>query len=297
MEITGKTRLLGVIGDPIEHSLSPKMHNAAIKHLGLDYVYLPFRIKLEDLGAALAGFRAIELQGFNVTIPHKQAIIPLLTEISPTAHLVGAVNTVYKTSQGWAGTNTDVQGFISPLKALGSWQGAQVLVLGYGGAARAVVVGCQQLGCQQIQVVGRSPEKLKKFHQSWVGSPLEGVVTVHLWEDLANLSPQADLVVNTTPIGMAPEFQSSPLELLLELSGSTNLSSGVTPNIASLKSGSIAYDLIYNPAKTLFLQQAEQQQVTILNGLEMLVHQGAAALEIWLGHTAPIAIMQESLSI
>jgi shikimate dehydrogenase len=293
MEITGKTRLLGVIGDPIEHSLSPKMHNAAIEHLGLDYVYLPFRIQLEDLGAALAGFRAIDLQGFNVTIPHKQAIIPLLTEISTTAHLVGAVNTVYKTPQGWAGTNTDVQGFITPLKVRGGWQGTQVLVLGYGGAARAVVVGCQQLGCKQIQVVGRNPEKLKKFHQSWAGSPLEGLVTVHPWEDLATLSPHADLVVNTTPIGMAPEVQASPLELL----GSSNLPSGISPSIASLKPGSIAYDLIYNPAKTLFLQQAEQQQAIILNGLEMLVHQGAAALEIWLDHTAPIAIMQQSLSI
>ncbi|NJL92055.1 MAG: shikimate dehydrogenase, partial [Coleofasciculaceae cyanobacterium SM2_1_6] len=149
------------------------------------------------------------------------------------------------------------------------------------------------LGCQQIQVVGRNPEKLKIFYQSWAGSPLEGLVTIYPWEDLATLSPHADLVVNTTPIGMTPEIQSSPLELL----GSSYPPSGISPSIASLKPGAIAYDLIYNPAKTLFLQQAEQQQAIILNGLEMLVHQGAAALEIWLGHPAPIAIMQKSLSI
>ncbi len=277
MQITGKTKLLGVIGDPIAHSLSPVMHNAAIAHLGLDYIYLPFQIKPEDLPAAIEGFRAINLQGFNVTIPHKQAIMPLLAEISPTARLVGAVNTVYQTPQGWAGTNTDVQGFIAPLKNLRDWRGTQVLILGYGGAARAVVVGCQQLGCQKIHVVGRNPEKLRDFHQSWADFP--GLVSIHPWEYLASLLPQADLMVNTTPIGTTP-INTSPVELAA---------------MKGLKSGAIAYDLIYNPAKTLFLQQAEQQGAIILNGLEMLVHQGAAALEIWIGCPVPLAVMQKSL--
>ncbi len=279
MQITGKTKLLGVIGDPIAHSLSPVMHNAAIAHLGLDYIYLPFRVKPDDLSIAIEGFRAINLQGFNITIPHKQAIIPLLAEVSPTAQLVGAVNTVYQTPQGWAGTNTDVQGFIAPLQDLRDWRGTEVLVLGYGGAARAVVVGCQQLGCKQIHVVGRNPEKLQDFHQSWTAFP--GLVSIHPWHQLANLFPHADLVVNTTPIGTTPDMHISPVELSV---------------MEKLKMGAIAYDLIYNPTKTLFLQQAEQKGAMIFNGLEMLVQQGAAALEIWLGCPAPIAVMRKSLT-
>ncbi len=280
MQITGKTKLLGVIGDPIAHSLSPVMHNAAIAHLGLDYIYLPFQIKPEDLSVAIEGFRAINLQGFNITIPHKQVIIPLLAEISPTARLVGAVNTVYQTPQGWAGTNTDVQGFIAPLKNLRDWRGTEVLVLGYGGAARAVAMGCQQLGCKQIHVVGRNPEKLRDFHQSWADFP--GLVSIHPWEQQANLLPHMDLVVNTTPIGTTPDINISPVELSA---------------MGKLKMGAIAYDLIYNPSKTLFLQQAEREGAIILNGLEMLVQQGAAALEIWLGCPVPITVMQQSLAM
>ena len=112
--ITGKTKLLGVIGHPVQHSLSPVMHNAAIATLGLDYVYLPLPVRPEDLEVAIAGFAAIGLVGFNITIPHKQAILPLLVEVSPTAQMVGAVNTVWRTKDGWVGTNTDVEGFLAP---------------------------------------------------------------------------------------------------------------------------------------------------------------------------------------
>ena len=114
--IKGTTKLLGVIGHPIAHSLSPAMHNAAISHLGVDFVYLAFPVKPEDLKAALLGFRAIGLQGFSITIPHKQAILPLLSEVSPIARAIGAVNTVYLTEKGWCGTNTDVEGFLAPLQ-------------------------------------------------------------------------------------------------------------------------------------------------------------------------------------
>src|SRR6476469_1476105 len=114
--IKGTTKLLGVIGHPVEHSLSPAMHNAAISHLGVDFVYLPFPVKPGDLKAALAGFAAIGVRGFSITIPHKQAILPLLSEVSPIARAIGAVNTVYLTDKGWCGTNTDVEGFLAPLQ-------------------------------------------------------------------------------------------------------------------------------------------------------------------------------------
>jgi shikimate dehydrogenase len=279
--ITGKTKLLGVIGAPIAHSLSPLMHNAAIAHLGLDYAYLPFCVEPEHLKAALDGFAAIGLQGFNVTIPHKQAIVPLLTEVDPIAQSIGAVNTIWHIKDGWGGTNTDVLGFLHPLKILErDWSQTIAVILGNGGAARAVVAGCAQLGCAAIHVVGRDPEKLAAFLSSWVSSLLGVDVQIHTWDALPNLLPHAGLLVNTTPIGMSPQVERSPLSLT---------------DAAYLAPHAIAYDLIYNPSPTLFLQQAQDRGATTIDGLEMLVQQGAAALAIWLQQTVPVDVMRRSL--
>ena len=280
--ITGTTQLLGVIGHPVEHSLSPIMHNAAIASLGINYAYLPLPVSPDHLATAIAGLTAIGLQGFNVTIPHKQAIMPLLSEVSELAEAIGAVNTVYRTAEGWGGTNTDVIGFLAPLLLLPKrdWQNNTVVILGNGGAARAVVAGCHQLSCAQIQVVGRSAEKLQAFRQSWENSPLGINLTVHLWEELPALLPQADLLVNTTPIGMYPQVAASPL---------------TAAEMAKLSAQTIAYDLIYRPRPTQFLQQAQAQGCTTLDGLEMLVQQGSAALQIWLQQPVPVDIMRRSL--
>ena len=165
--ITGTTKLLGVIGNPVEHSLSPVMHNAAIAQLGLDFVYLPLPVESADLSKAIAGLEAINLVGFNVTIPHKQAIVPLLAKISPEATIVGAVNTVWRSEQGWQGTNTDVAGFIAPLSTMSrDWSKVTPVILGNGGAARAVITGLAELGCSEINVVGRNRHKLAQFQQS-----------------------------------------------------------------------------------------------------------------------------------
>ena len=279
--ITGTTKLLGVIGEPIEHSLSPVMHNAAIAHLGVDYVYLPLPVKTADLGVAIAGFNAISLQGFSVTIPHKQAILPVLSEVSAVAKVVGAVNTVWRTDSGWSGTNTDVEGFIAPLQAYNwNWSQTMPLILGHGGAARAVVVGLTQLGCTEIHIVGRDVQRLSQFQQSWVNAPLPITINVHRWEQLPELIGQADLVVNTTPVGMYPNVEQSPID---------------NAAMQKLKEGAIAYDLIYTPNPTQFLQQAQQQGAITIDGLEMLVQQGAAALKIWLEQTPPVDIMRQSL--
>lgn len=196
--IAGTTKLLGVIGDPVEHSLSPIMHNAVLTErsatassLTLEYVYLPLPIKSGDLAIALAGLQAIGVRGFNVTIPHKQAILPLLTQITPIAQAVGAVNTVWSTDQGWRGTNTDVEGFIAPLLPLDrDWSSTAALVLGCGGAARAVVAGCSQLGCGSIAVVGRNPEKLQQFSQSWQDCAIAVSVQVYPWQSYRNCCPR-----------------------------------------------------------------------------------------------------------
>lgn len=231
--ITGTTQLLGVIGHPIAHSLSPVMHNAAIAQLGVDYVYLPFAIAPEQLTAAIAGFSAIGLRGFNVTIPHKQAILPLLDQISEVAQAIGAVNTVCRTAQGWYGTNTDAEGFLAPLKALDrDWSESTAVILGNGGAARAVVAGCAQLGCAQIQVIGRNLEKLQDFRTSWQNTPLIDRLSVQDWSELPTSLPTADLIVNTTPIGLHPHHDASPL---------------TDVDWQQLPSSAIAYDLIYTP--------------------------------------------------
>lgn len=281
--ITGKTKLLGVIGDPVEHSLSPVMHNAALAHLGLDYVYVPLPVKKGDLERALAGFTAIELVGFNATIPHKQAIIPYLNRITPEAQQVGAVNTIWRTEAGWEGTNTDVAGFIAPLQSLDrNWSNITPVILGNGGAARAVIVGCAKLGCPEIAVVGRNMEKLEQFQGSWANTGLAAAIKTYLWEDLPRLVSQTQLIVNTTPIGMSPHADASPVE---------------AETFKELPNGAIAYDLIYTPRPTRFLQLAQDNgDALIFDGLEMLIQQGAAALELWLQQATPVEIMRSALS-
>ncbi|MEM9216629.1 MAG: shikimate dehydrogenase [Cyanobacteria bacterium P01_F01_bin.150] len=278
--IKGTTSLLGIIGHPVEHSLSPLMQNAAIAHLGVDYVYLPFAVEPRDLKQALEGFDAIGVQGFNATIPHKQAIIPLLHSISDTAQAIGAVNTVYKTEEGWCGTNTDMVGFLSPLKIHANWTEMATIVLGNGGAARAVVTGCDQMGCNRVHVVGRNLDKLQAFLQSWSHLQMNANLTVHHWDELWDLLPHAGLVVNTTPVGMFPHPNTSPL---------TQEHWGRTPD------GCIAYDLIYTPSPTLFLKQAKERGAIAIDGQEMLVQQGAAALELWIKNTAPTEVMRQAL--
>ncbi|NJO81094.1 MAG: shikimate dehydrogenase [Cyanobacteria bacterium RM1_2_2] len=286
--IKGTTQLLGVIGYPIAHSLSPVMHNAAIAKLGVDFVYVPLPIAPENLAIAVKGFEAMGLRGFNVTIPHKQAIMPLLSEIAPVAQEIGAVNTVCLTEQGWYGTNTDAEGFLAPLLQLSTppnWQHTTALILGNGGAARAVVAGCAELGCRSIQVVGRHPEKLEQFRQSWQNSPAGVHLSVHAWEKLPDLLPTAGLVVNTTPIGMHPHEQVSPLDFSDSLQSAS----------VQIAAGTIAYDLIYTPRPTLFLQQMQAQGAILFDGLEMLVQQGAAALKLWLQQPVPVDVMRQSL--
>lgn len=280
MMITGTTKLLGVIGDPVRHSLSPVMHNAALAELGADFIYVAFPIKAADLKTAIAGFSASGVQGFNVTIPHKQAIMPLLHEVSADAQAVGAVNTVWRTERGWAGTNTDVAGFIAPLKPLRDWSGQTAVVLGNGGAARAVVAGCTQLGFGKIQVFGRNAQNLDAFLQSWAESPLHPPLSVHGLDAISNAVADAALIVNTTPVGMSTTATETPLDEAI---------------LSQAQASALVYDLIYTPRPTHFLRLASRQGLAAIDGTEMLVQQGAAALQIWLNQAAPVDTMRQAL--
>ena len=279
--INGATQLLGLIGDPVAHSLSPTMHNAALAHMGINAVYLPLPVSSDRVATALAGFSAIAMKGVNVTIPHKQTVLPCLDEISDTARQVGAVNTIYPlASGGWGGTNTDVSGFLHPLSQLDlPWNQSVALILGSGGAARATVQGCIELGFEQVVVVGRSPERLVALRETWP------TLVTATWDDLDHWLPKTLLAVNATPIGMQSE--TDPDAVL-----QTPLSK---EQLAQLPDKAIAYDLIYIPRPTTFLKLAQSRGLTSFDGLEMLVQQGAIALSLWLGgREVPIDVMRQA---
>ena len=289
--VTGTTKLLGVIGNPIAHTLSPLIHNAAIAQLELDCCYLPFCVQPAQLATALNGFAAIGVIGCSVTIPHKQAIMLLLAHITPLAQAVGAVNTIWSTPAGWQGTNTDVAGFISPLMAIDrDWGQTTAIVLGIGGAARAIVAGCHQLGCGRIQVFGRDKAKLSEFQSSWeqvelrvtncdTNTPVK--IETHLWSELATLADRDNLlIVNCTPLGMSPKIEDSPIAAEI---------------FQTIGANSIAYDLIYTPRPTRFLQLAQASGLVTIDGTEMLVQQGAIAFELWFQQPAPVKIMRQTL--
>ncbi|WP_286393306.1 shikimate dehydrogenase [Pseudanabaena mucicola] len=279
--ILGTTKILGVMGFPVSHSLSPMMHNAAITALGLDYVYVPFPIPVADLSSVIAGLKAIKsIQGFNLTIPHKVEVIPLLDEVLPIAQSVGAVNTVRRIDDRWVGTNTDVAGFLKPLKQLDcDWKNMPAIILGCGGAARAVVAACLELSCPVIHVVGRDAKKLKKFHGTMTSQLRDYNLRVHPWSSIPHLLEVAGIVINATPIGMAsdPNTPISEAEMTM------------------LPDNAITYDLIYTPRPTKFLQIAAARGLKAIDGLEMLINQGAIALEWWLDQPVPIDIMRQAL--
>ncbi len=264
MTISGKTRLFALLGDPVGHSLSPAMHNAAIAHLGLDCLYIAFAVKPEKLQAAVEGLQACGALGFNVTIPHKQAVIPLLDRLSEQARAIEAVNTVRIEADGTlSGTNTDVEGFVEPLKGR-SWLGATATVLGSGGAALAVIAGLQQLQFAQIQVVGRDERKLTRLRERLSVSTLP-------WTALASALKRTDLLVNTTPIGL--DGIESPVGQL------------------DMPPAATVYDLLYWPRPTRLLQLATERSLTRVDGLPMLVRQAEAALQFWTGKQVPAGIM------
>ncbi len=280
--ITGKTQLLGVIGYPVSHSLSPIMQNAALQAMGLDICYVAFPIVPRDLPQAIAGLWSSGIQGLNITIPHKQTVMDELIHLTAIAQQVGAVNTLWRGDTGWQGTNTDVFGFMAPLRHQNrDWSTIIPVVLGNGGAARAVVAGCEQLGCPEAVVVGRSSEKLAQFQRQWEQGAHKILVNIQQWDtSLTSVLSQTQLLVNTTPIGMGHQADYSPI---------------AQDSIRQLPPTAIVYDLIYTPRPTLLLKQAQAHGLVTIDGTEMLIQQGAAALHQWVKKEIPIPIMRDVL--
>jgi len=275
-ELTGRTQVVGVIGWPIEHSVSPPMHNAAFRALGLDWCYVPLPVAPNALADAVRGLRALGLRGINVTVPHKQRLLELVDEISPAARAIGAVNTVVVRDGVLFGHNTDAAGFIRALREAGMEpEGRRVLVLGAGGAARAVVYALAGLA-EEVTILNRTPDRAERLAADLMALGgrarlRAGPLTV---ERVRSAAPDVELVVNTTSVGMWPRTDATPW-----------------PEAVPFPVGAWAYDLVYNPRETLFLRRARAAGCLGADGLMMLVHQGAEAFTMWTGVEAPVDVM------
>ena len=277
---TGKTKNLGVMGWPIAHSLSPAMQQAAIEQAGIDYSYVALPVEPEKLPQAVEGLKALNFSGWNVTIPHKRAIMPLLDEIDEDAVIIGAVNTVVNREGQLKGYNTDMLGFLSPLQEKGvKLAGARALILGAGGAARAVLWGLLRSGVAAVTLAVRTPEKGESLAEEF-RSRTEADISVCAFgsEAFRKAEAEADILVNTTPLGMTPKVEEAP-----------------PVDWDSVKASAFVYDIIYTPAETRFLREAREHGCAIQNGEAMLAGQGAAALALWTDSEPDAACMCHAL--
>ena len=279
LSVNGETRVIGIFGQPIAHTRSPALHNAAFRALGLPYVYLPFSVPPAALGKATAGIRALNLVGVNVTVPHKEKILRYLDELSPAASLYRAVNTVINRHGSLYGENTDGQGFLRSLaERKRSVQDRDIVLIGAGGAARAVLVALIQAGSAQITIANRTQAHAKKLIRAYQSLGPTQLVSASLeaLQDPARMK-RAALVVNGIPLGLHNDTFPA-------------LDYGATPR------GCLFYDLVYGPQPTVFLQRAHHAQRPTLDGRRMLLHQGALAFELWTGHPAPLRVMSSALA-
>ncbi|MCB0101087.1 MAG: shikimate dehydrogenase [Anaerolineales bacterium] len=269
---------LGLIGYPLGHSLSPKIHTAALQASGLEGNYSLFPIPPEDKQALqdlLAQVRAGEIHGLNVTIPHKQNVIEFMDELMPTAQAIGAVNTIYMRGDKLIGDNTDAPGFLADLKRfIGDWRleiGDSALVFGAGGSARAVVYALLNDGWN-VTLAARRIEQAQQLAASFTKYQLQTT------DNSSFFIPHSSLIINTTPLGMTPNTETSPL-----------------PEGTELAKHTFVYDLVYNPRETKLVKTARAQGLNAFTGLGMLIEQAALAFEKWTGHTPPREILFDAV--
>lgn len=270
------TKLVGLLGNPLGHSLSPAMHNKAFQTLGLNYVYLPIEVTVEDLPTVAAGIARMNFAGYNVTIPHKIRIMSCLDTVDPLARAIGAVNTVVIENGRTTGYNTDGEGFVRSLEAASGIAVGETrhFILGCGGAARAIAMTLAYKGAPKIYLCNRTEQSARELAAEINAkvSPCCQVVP----RDPARMAPavqQTDVLINTTSIGMHPAQDELPIDREL------------------IPRRAIVNDIVYNPARTKLLQVAEAKGCRIVPGLGMLVYQGVAGFRKWTGAEAPVDVM------
>jgi shikimate dehydrogenase len=277
MVISGKTRVCGVIGNPIEHTLSPAIHNAAFNHLKLDFVFLAFRVKAADLENAVRGMRGLGIHGLNVTMPHKSTVISFLDEVDPTVKFLGSANTILNKGGKLSGFNTDGVGALKAFRENDTeLSEKKVLLLGAGGAAKAIAFAlAEEVG--ELAILNRAAEKAKKLAEALGRMFNKKVVGGALSPDaIAKNLRGSDVLINATSVGMHPEANQSI----------------VTPQW--LRSDLTVMDIVYNPVETKLAKDAKAAGAKVISGVEMLIYQGAASFEIWTGCSAPIEVMRRA---
>ncbi len=272
--INASTKLCCLIGHPVSHSISPQMHNAVFRALGLNYTYLAFEVLPERLAEAVGGLRALGAVGFNVTIPHKVAVMRFLDELDYSAEKTGAVNTVVNNRGVLRGYNTDLYGIRRALEGWNLHLAMPALVIGAGGAAKAAVAALIDLGFRRILIANRTLEKGRAL-ASWICSL--GVSAEALdFEEGRRRAAECGVIINATPLGMHPDVHATPL------------------TSEEMRGGTIVLDLVYNPLRTRLLEEAERAGAIPVSGLDVLVYQGAEAFRLWTGVDPLIEVMRKA---
>ena len=285
--ITGKTRLVGLLGQPVNHSLSPIMHNAAYEEMGLNWCYLAMACNKIDLNKTTKALRLLDCKGLNITIPHKQEVLKSCNKLTKIANDIQAVNTLIpEKNNQWIGANTDVDGFLTPLKNHNLTH-KSVVVIGCGGSARAVVMGLNSLKIKKLTIIGRNENSLNIFVKNMRSLLSEKHISIEgINNENLNVTPyieEADLIVNTTPIGLNSKNNKQE-----------NIPLG-TEIWACLTNKTILYDLIYIPKPTNWLKLGQQKNCFTIDGLDMLVEQGAFSIKLWSGfNDVPVEIMKSA---
>lgn len=287
--ITGHTRIVGVIGAPVAHSRSPQMHNAALTKAGLDYIYVPFHVDANAVAEAMHGFKALNVVGINVTLPHKQAVIPFLTSISREAKLIGAVNTLSFIDGEIHGDNTDAPGFLRALEETGASVpvGEDVVVLGAGGSARAIVVALALAGVRSVVIANRTVSKAVALAEE-------------LSEKISEQEEESEHKTILKGMGLQDSQLSDAVKgcalLVNTASSGMDISHPLLIQPDWLQPSTIVYDIVYTPPMTTLLTIAAEKGCKIVGGIGMLVHQGAIAFERWTGVEPCVNTMREALS-
>jgi len=278
VRVTGKTKLLGLIGNPVEHSISPQLHNSLSSLLGHDLVYVPLKVEKQNIGAVVNALKRLEFVGFNVTVPYKREIMKYIDENTKEAILMGAVNTVKNIDGRLFGYNTDAEGFARSFKEESGvgFAGKKVVIIGAGGVARSIAVKLAKEGVEKISLVNRTPLKAVELADV-VNENIREVVQVYNFNDKTFMMAfeESDIIINTTSVGMFPHVNNTPVKVKNRF-----------------HKNQIVYDVIYNPVKTKFLKDAEKAGAKVINGLGMLFYQGISAYEIWTG----VKFSEEDLS-
>jgi len=276
MVIKGSTKVVGLIGEPVEHSFSPPMHNEAFKTLGLDYVYVPFNVSPDNLKSAIECANSLNIQGLNVTIPHKINVIKYLKELDPIAELIGAVNTIdFKNLKGY---NTDGIGCIRAIEEVTKIKDKNIVVAGAGGAARAIVFYLAKYGAEEVNILNRNLKKAENLASDLRASNLISNVNSSDISEISKFISDADILIDTTPIGMHPNVSDEPIV-----------------NAEDIHEELVVNDIVYNPNETVLLKEAIKANAKVVYGIKMLLYQGAESFKIWTGREAPVDVMEAKL--